>query len=157
MVRYLLRHFFFVAESGAKRRMQEHALHICRCIYIYIYKRKICCYYHHTSMTRLRPACSVIPYLEHVRAAQQLSLCTVRLCSFTWDSLLHVVTAFCGWTLDLSLVIAGCLGLSSHGSVYIYIDNIYIYDTCIYIYIEMFIDIYIYIQIHMCQYMYLYS
>ena len=64
-------------------------------------------------------------------------------CSSTWDSLLHVVTAFCGWTLDLSLVIAGCLGLSSHGSVYIYIDNIYIYIWHMYIYTDTHTSVYV--------------
>ena len=51
----LAKAYFFIAESGAKRRMQEHALHISD-VYIYtyicIYQRKIFCYYLHTSMTK---------------------------------------------------------------------------------------------------------
>ena len=33
----LAKPYFLVAEFGAKRRIQEHALHIYRCIYMYIY------------------------------------------------------------------------------------------------------------------------
>ena len=76
----LAKAYFFVAASGAKRRMQEHALHISD-VYIYtcicVYKRKIFCYYLHTSMTRAMPQCFVIPYLEHIQTVQQLSLCAV--------------------------------------------------------------------------------
>ena len=65
----------------------------------------------------------------------------------------YVVIAFCGWTLDLSLAIAGRLGLSSHGSVYIYI---YVTRVYVYIYIYMLIDIYIYTDTHTSVYVYIY-
>ena len=85
----LAKAFFFVVESGAKRRMQEHALHIYRCIYIYIYERKICCYYHHTSMTS-----SNFCYARSCR------------CSLPLVSLLRVVIAFCSWMLDMKATVS---------------------------------------------------
>ena len=59
--------------------------------------------------------------------------------AFSFSSVLHVVIAFCSWTLDLSLVIAGRLSL-----VYVYI------------YIEMLIDIYIYTDTHTSVYVFIY-
>jgi hypothetical protein len=74
------------------------------------------------------------------------------------DSAATFVMHFCGWTLDLSLAIAGRLGLSSW-VVYL---SIYICDTCIciYIYIYAYRHIYIYIYIyedaHTSVYVYIY-
>jgi hypothetical protein len=52
-------------------------------------------------------------------AQEEIEKCNAL--AFSFSSVLYVVIAFCSWTLGLSLAIAGRLGLSSHGSVCIYI------------------------------------